>query len=320
MFCLVGDIGGTNARFAVAHLGGSRPSLLGPQTLLCADFPTAADAIDHYLDQAAVPRPRRACIAVAGPVEASAVQATNSGWRLSEAEMLAEGFAAVRLINDFAALAYAAPALTGDDLSCIGPRLSVPPGQTVAIVGAGTGFGVSALAFHGAHRVPLATEGGHIAFAPCDPTEVEILALLAERFGRVSVERILSGQGLADLYWVMRRMGGVTPEPLAASEIVDRGLGGNDAACAETLQRFCAIYGSVAGDIALALGARGGVFLGGGIAPRLLAVLEAGGFRDRFEAKGRFSAYMAQIPTQVILHPFAALLGAAVAAPELAPA
>ena len=320
MFCLVGDIGGTNARFAVAHLGGSRPTLCDPMQFACADFETAAAAIDGYLDAASVPRPRRACIAVAGPVEASAVQATNSGWRLSEAELLAEGFAVARVLNDFGALAYAAPAFLPDDLAVLGPPLPAPAAGTVAIVGAGTGFGVAALARDGDASIPMSTEGGHIAFAPTDDIEVSILALLGGRFGRVSVERILSGPGLADLHWALGQIGGGDHPPLSASDIVAQGLADADSACAETLRRFCAIYGAVAGDIALALGARGGVYLGGGIAPRILAVLADGGFRRRFEAKGRFSTFMAAIPTQVILHPYAALLGAAVAAPQWGPA
>ncbi|MFI4973041.1 MAG: glucokinase, partial [Caulobacterales bacterium] len=161
----------------------------------------------------------------------------------------------------------------------------------------------------------IATEGGHAAFAPGDAVEIEVLRLLGRRFGRVSIERILAGSGMANLRWALGRAAGGEPPELAPEEIVRRAQAGGDALCSETLARFCGIYGSVAGDFALTYGARGGVFLGGGIAPGILEPLRASEFRKRFEAKGRFTGYMAAIPTRVITHPYATLLGAAMAAP-----
>jgi len=159
---------------------------------------------------------------------------------------------------------------------------------------------------------PLSTEGGHIAFAPTDEVEIEILRALTERFGRVSVERILSGPGMEDLHVILGEIDGRKVEDLPAKQITERGVAG-DACCRITIDRFCGILGSTAGDLALALGARGGVFIAGGIAPRVIDLLEAGPFRERFEAKGRFVDYMKSIPTHVILHPHTALIGAAVA-------
>ncbi len=312
----MGDIGGTNARFAVAERGGVRPRLIEPLSLLCADYATAAEAINHYFSRVATPRPVVARIAVAGPVDKGAVQSTNSPWRLTESDLRAQGFADARLLNDYAALALAAPILGPEDLAAIGPSASASPGLTLAVLGAGTGFGVAALARGDGADIPVSTEGGHIAFAPSDAVETHILQLLSARFGRVSVERILSGPGLSDLHWALARIDGADADPRPASEIVARGLAGDDALCAATLDRFCAIYGAVAGDLALALGARGGVFLAGGIAPRLLGPLREGEFRQRFEAKGRFAGFMAAIPTQVITHPYAALIGAALAQPS----
>jgi glucokinase len=310
VFCLVGDIGGTNARFAVAGLGAGRPQLNQPLSVLCADFATATDAIDHYLARAGLSRPPLAAIAVAGPIENGAVQSTNGLWGLSNAMLRAEGFSDAFLVNDYAALARAAPALQSDELATIGPHGEAAADATLVVLGAGTGFGVAALARDGTTQIAVATEGGHVGFAPTNPMEVRILALLQERFGRVSVERILSGPGLSDLHWALGRIAGEDRPPLPASEIVGRASRGDDDACTATVDRFCAIYGSVAGDIALTMGARGGVYLAGGIAPRLLDTLRGGSFRERFEAKGRFSGYMGRIPTRVILHPFAALIGA----------
>ncbi|MES2033795.1 MAG: glucokinase, partial [Pseudomonadota bacterium] len=155
------------------------------------------------------------------------------------------------------------------------------------------------------------TEGGHVAFAPADDLEIEILRHLAGRFGRVSLERILSGPGLVNLRWALAQIRAVDIQPMEPADIVAAATRGEDALCVETLDRFCAIYGAAAGDFALAFGAAGGVYLGGGISPRILDVLRRRDFRARFEAKGRFSAYTGAISTQVILHPHAALLGAA---------
>lgn len=309
--CLVGDIGGTNARFAVAEIGPAAISLRDPLSVLCAQTAGPEEAIDRYLQVTGQARPPCAVIAIAGAVENGAAACTNGVWSLSEAALESHGFQRARLINDYAALAFAAPFLTRDDLAAIGPDIEGEDHRTIAVVGAGTGFGVAALARDERTATAVVTEGGHIAFAPTDDTEMAVLRFLGERFGRVSIERILSGPGLADLRWSLGRIGGGEVEPLTAAEIVARAETGEDTLCAETVSRFCAIYGSVAGDFALAFGARSGVLLAGGIAPRILPFLRASSFRERFEAKGRFAAYLQAIPSRVILHPYAALIGAA---------
>jgi glucokinase len=308
---LVGDLGGTNARFALADLSRSPPGLVAPRTLPCDQFETVEDAIEAYLGDLGRYRPKSAVIAVAGPVKGGETRLTNGAWRLSERKLASQGFPMARVINDFAALALGAAGLKAQDREKIGRDAPDLPGETIAVIGAGTGFGVGALVFDEGRPVAMTTEGGHSSFAPADDVEVELLQILTRRFGRVSIERILSGPGLQNLYGALAEFYGapsVAPDP---AEITRQALAGEDHCCVETLDRFCAIFGSAAGDIALTLGARGGVYLAGGIAPRIIDHLQKSQFRRRFEAKGRFSAYMRQIPTSVILQPHAALAGAA---------
>jgi glucokinase len=310
---LVGDVGGTNVRFALADISEATPRLLGAETFLRDHFATLEAAIEHYLHRAKGygPRPRGAILAVAGPVTQGSAALTNGRWRMSVDGLQQAGFAA-QLINDYEALALSVRHLRAEDLGQIGPAAPVA-GQTAAILGAGTGLGVAAALDDGRAGMVAATEGGHTAFAPSGELEIEILRQLAGRFGRVSLERILSGPGLVNLHWALGRITGREGPALEPEEIVTLATQGDDVLCVETLDRFCAIYGAAAGDLALVYGARGGIYLGGGIAPRLLPWLRRGTFRARFEAKGRFAAYVQPISTQVILHPYAALLGAATA-------
>jgi glucokinase len=309
---LVGDIGGTNARFALVEFDGPDPRLIEPTAYKGEDYATAEDAIEHYLQKVGVRHPDQAVVAVAGPIEHGSVHMTNLDWRISEDSLRrAGGFRSATLINDFTAQALAAPRLSPKDLRQIGPLPTAGEGD-LAILGPGTGFGVAGMARRHGVDTPLTTEGGHIAFAPTDEIEIEILRSLAKQFGRVSVERILSGPGMEDLHLSLADAEGRKVDPLPAKRITERAIEGCTDSLA-TVDRFCAILGSTAGDIALALGARGGVFIAGGIAPRIIDLLEAGPFRARFEAKGRFVDYMQAIPTHVILHPHTALIGAAVA-------
>jgi len=308
---LVGDIGGTNARFALVELDAPGRPVTRVVSRPAADHPTASEAIAAYLTGQGGARPVAAVIAVAGPVTDGFIDLTNSSWTLSEAGLVEAGLGRARLINDYAALALAIGRLGEADLRRIGPEGSPDPQGTLAILGPGTGFGVSALARDGrGGEAALATEGGHVGLAPGDATELEILRDLTERYGRVSVERVLSGPGLEDLHRCLHG------EELDAPAITRSALAGDTEALA-TVDRFCALLGSVAGDFALAYGATGGVYVAGGIAPRILAVLERSPFRERFEAKGRFRDYMAAIPTHVVVHSHPALLGAARALEEL---
>ncbi len=304
---LVGDIGGTNARFAVAELVQGRPRLHDPRGFERAGAPSLEAAIDRYLADWRGERPTEAVIAVAGPVIDGAADLTNGDWDMSERALRACGFDRARLINDYAALALSLRWLEGDDLGLIGEARPNSAG-TAAIVGAGTGLGVGAVVRDGRGEAVAVTEGGHIAFAPSDDLEIELLRVLTVRFGRVSLERILSGPGLVNLRRALAEVRGETVEDIAPRQIVDHADA--DALCGETLDRFCAIYGSACGDFAMAFGAAGGVYLGGGVSPRILDRLRASDFRARFEAKGRFEGYVKPIATAVILHDHAALLGA----------
>jgi len=306
---LVGDVGGTNARFALVDQEGH---IRFPKTYLCANYTSLIDIIAEFLETTAGrKRPPRAAIAVAGPVVDGEIEFTNLDWGVSEVDLVAAfEFEAVSLINDFAAQALAAPRLGPEDLRRIGPDVKGAEGCPVAVLGAGTGFGVAGLARYDLGDVALETEGGHAGFAPADEVEVEVWRMLAARYGRVSIERVLSGQGLSDLYQALAGIEGSPAELADEKAVFAAGLAGDRLAGA-ALDRFCAIMGGVAGDLALTFGARGGVYISGGIAPRMLDRLAAGGFRRRFEDKGRLSDYVAAIPTYVMVHPYAALVGAA---------
>jgi glucokinase len=312
----VGDIGGTHARFALVATADAGAGLSRPESLACRDFASIQDAIQAYLDRTNQGRwPRRGGLAVAGPVQDGAVTFTNLGWRFSEADLTGPSrLQEAHLMNDFVATALAAPALTASDLDWIGPVLAVKPGATLAVLGPGTGFGVAALVREGDREVVMGGEGGHIAFAPSfapgDGLEAEIAALLAARHGRVSVERMLSGPGILDVYDALGQIKG-RGAALFDPEAVTAAARAGDPLAVLTLEVFCAALGSVAGDFALAFGALGGVFIAGGVAPPLLDFLRAGAFRRRFEDKGRLSSYTQAIATQVIKHPYPNLLGAA---------
>ena len=309
---LVGDIGGTNARFALVDFDGVDPQLIEPTSYKGEDYDQAEDAVEAYLAKMGLKHPDQAVVAVAGPIEHGAVHFTNSDWKLSEDGLRrAGGFRSARLINDFTAQALAAPRLTPKDLRQIGPHQTSGEGD-LAILGPGTGFGAAGMVRRHGAETPLTTEGGHIAFAPFDDTEIEILRALTKEHGRCSIERILSGPGIEDLHLILAKIEGREAQALTAKQITEHAVAG-DACCKVTIDRFCAILGSAAGDLALALGARGGVFIAGGIAPRIVDLLEKSAFRARFESKGRLSDYTRAIPTHVVMNPHTALIGAAVA-------
>jgi glucokinase len=310
---LVGDVGGTHARFAVVDLSGATPAIAAQRDIDVgtADFTTT---LRTYLDQAGLAhRPDAAAIAVAGPVTDGEVHFTNRDWHISENDLRGLGFADALLINDFAALAFAADTLAPSELRTIGPDIDGMPGAPITILGAGTGFGVSCLARYRGRAVPMATEGGHAGFAPGNVREIEVLKVLMKK-GRAGIESVLSGPGQENLYAAIAQLNGRTPQKLAAPQIVAARDGDPD--CAEAVAMFCAIYGSVAGDFALAHGARGGVYLAGGIAQKILDVLEASDFRARFEDKDKLADYVKTIPTRLIVGEDAAFIGAAKASIE----
>nr|WP_313040589.1 glucokinase [Brevundimonas diminuta] len=308
---LVGDVGGTNARFALAHNVDGRPVLEHVESFPAEIHPTFLDGVKAYLDGCPL-KPTGGVIAVAGPVTDGAIDLTNSPWRVSEDELQTLGLKPIRLINDFEALAWGAPVVPEDELASLGGPAQGDPHAAIALVGPGTGFGVSALArdAHG-REMALPSEGGHACFAPGDEVEDEVLRILRRRYDRVSIERLICGPGLLNLHRALAEIDGRETHIDDPAQITAQALEDPTSPCGATLARFCAMLGAVAGDIALTTGARGGVYIAGGIAPRILPFIQASPFRRRFERKGRFQDYMAAIPTKVILHRHAALLGAA---------
>jgi glucokinase len=306
---LVGDVGGTNARFGLIDGEGRVRNL---HIYPAGNYAALGDIIADYLERTmGRKRPPRAVIAVAGPVLDGEIEFTNLDWVVSEGELLAQfEFEAVKLINDFAAQALACPMLSGENLRALGPALRGSPDCPMVVMGAGTGFGVAGLARSERGDMAVATEGGHAAFAPSDDVEVEVWSELRARHGRVSIERILSGRGLFELYGVLARMRQLEPVLADEKSVYEAATKGDELA-SETLDRFCGILGSVAGDLALSFGARGGVFVSGGIAPRMADRLASGAFRARFEDKGRLTPYLREVPTSLVLHPYPALIGAA---------
>jgi len=240
------------------------------------------------------------------------IEFTNLDWQISEGDLLAHfEFEAVKLINDFAAQALACPLFDAEDLRPIGPKLGRGSHDCpIVVLGAGTGFGVAGLARSERGDVAVATEGGHAGFAPSDEIELEVWRRFQARYGRVSNERLLSGAGLMDLYRALGEIEGRIGNLADEQQVMAEGLAGDPLAGA-TLDRFAGIMGAVAGDLALAFGARGGVFISGGIAPRMADRLAAGPFRARFEDKGRLADYVKAIPTNLVLHPYPAIVGAA---------
>ncbi|MGA8752414.1 glucokinase [Candidatus Deferrimicrobium sp.] len=262
----------------------------------------------------------RACIGVAGPVVDGRCLLTNLDWEVDEASLRRTlGVREAYLLNDLQATASSLPFLQESDRATIQEGEADPCGN-MAVVAAGTGLGEGFLVGSGAGYIPLASEGGHVDFAPRDDREMRLHAFLREKHGRVSVERVLSGPGLHDIYRFLREGEGVAEEPGIAAEvagrepqraIVRRGLAGGPGACAETVRIFCSLYGAEAGNLTLQYLATGGVYLGGGIAPALLPALRRGEFVSAFLDKGRMRDLLSRVPVTVILDPAAPLLGAA---------
>ena len=325
---LVADIGGTNARFAwVAHAGAT-PAW--PQTLPTSDHAGPAEAAQVYLDglagrlNGAYQAPRRAAFAVATAVAGDRVSFTNSQWDFSrDAVRQALGLDALCIVNDFEALALSLPALQPAQLrrhpgAATLPAADAPPGTVLAVVGPGTGLGVGAVLRTRSGWQALPGEGGHATLAAGDALEAEVIGLVRQQFPHVSAERLLSGIGLPLLHGALAQVQGRSaPAGASAESIVQAALGGHDALAGETLDLFCALLGGFAGNVALTLGARGGLFIGGGIVPRFADRFFASAFRPRFEAKGRFRDYLAAVPTALIVDTQAALSGAALAIESL---
>ena len=320
---LLGDIGGTNVRLALQRAPQAEISHILTWTL--RDHAGAAEAVTHYLEQVGASagplRPRTACIGVAGPVLGDHLQLFNAPWGFSiEGLRQALGLARLRVLNDFTVLALALPHLPRSELVQVGGQAPLA-GMTMGLIGAGTGLGVSGLVPNlQGHWSPVAGEGGHVTLPASDADEARLIAVLSERFGHVSAERVLSGSGLVVLYEAHAQLAGLAgltglagqgAAPLSPAEVTARGLSGQCALCEAALHSFCLFMGTVASNLALSLGAQGGLYIGGGIVPRLGDFFLRSGFRARFDAKGRYTAYLARIPVWVIHSPYPALIGAA---------
>lgn len=315
---LLADIGGTNARFALEPAPGTIQAV---QTLACADHARFEDAVRFYLAGANT-RVRHAVIAIANPVDGDAIRMTNHHWAFSiEAARRALGLETLLVVNDFTALAMSLPTLGAGDLAPVGGGAALA-GGAIGLVGAGTGLGVSGLVPSGERWIPLNSEGGHVAFSPLDEREVLVLRHAWQRYDHVSAERFVSGPGLVLIREALAMSRGMTQDrELSPSDIVTRGLSGSDALSLEAIDCFCGMLGTVAANLAVTLGARGGIYIGGGVVPRLGAYFVASPFRPRFERKGRFSEFTARIPTWLITAPYPALQGAsAILADHLAQA
>lgn len=308
---LVGDIGGSTVRFALAALAGDEIDLRQTTSLRCAGFAGFAEAAEAFLVRLSGVRPKRAAVAIAGPIIGDRVALTNHPWSFSiEAARQRLKLDRLHLLNDFAAIAFALPKLSGRDLQRIGGGATVADCPK-AVIGPGTGLGVSTLAPAGASWRAIEGEGGHASFAPMTEREDQVLATLRRRHGHVSWERVLSGPGLVNLHSAVAEVDQVAAVSLTPEQIVERGLAGSDSICRETLSMFCAALGTAAGNLAVTVGARGGVYVAGGIVPRLGEFFANSEFRARFEAKGRMSDYLRAIPTYVITAAYPGLIGAA---------
>ena len=309
---LLADIGGTNARFAWQAAPGA--PITDVQVLPGVNYPTLQAAMHAYLEGLGRGIPASVAIAIANPITGDQVRMTNHDWAFSQSAVKAEfGLRTLRLLNDFTALALALPDLPAAELRLVGGGDAVP-GVAMGLVGAGTGLGVSGLLPDGRGGwVPLEGEGGHVTLPATTARERIVMDGLVRRYGHASAERVCCGQGLVDTCAILCEADGVTAQGLdSASAVSEAALKAGHPQALETLHIFCAMLGSVAGNLALTLGARGGVYVGGGIVPRLGAWFDQSPFRQRFEQKGRFTSLLQGMPVWVITSAQSpALLGAA---------
>jgi len=302
---LLGDIGATNARFALAT-----ESVLGPVTTFEVNrFARFTDVVNLFLrDHSDRSRLRHALFAIAAPIDGERCVLTNSPWVIEAAELQAIFGLQAELLNDFAAVANSLPLLGPADLAKLG-GVAGDKTSPMAVLGPGTGLGVACLIRRGDKRVVIASEGGHATLAATCDREDQIIQHLRQRFGHASAERALSGTGLENIY---RAIGAVDKVEIAlqnATQITRSALRGECNIAVEALNVFCAFLGSFAGNVALTFDARGGVYIAGGISPRIVDFMRRSQFRVRFEAKGRFQQYLKSIPVHVITHPAAAFIG-----------
>ena len=308
---LLADIGGTNARFAIETAHGKCEAIA---VLQCSEYPTISAAIRTYLTSApailaGAQKIQKAGIAIANPVHGDLIKMTNHDWSFSISAVQAEfNLSTLLVMNDFNALAMALPHLDEHQKYQCGQ--GGPQHQSViGLLGAGTGLGVSGLIHTNNGWVALESEGGHASFSPANRREIAILEYALEQYAHVSMERLLSGAGLRLIYNALASLSNVAFDDLEPPDIMARGLSNQCPLCREVLNTFCEILGTAASNLALTLGTKGGIYIGGGIVPRLGDFFIESPFRQRFEQKGRFSSYLQEIPTFVITDPYPAFIG-----------
>jgi glucokinase len=317
---LAGDIGGTKTNLGLFQKGERRPAAAIMESFPSREAPGLERIVEQFLEKHPAPV-LSACFGIAGPVIHGRCKTTNLPWEVSEAALKKRfKWPRVRLINDLVAMADAVPLLQGKELYRLN-REKGGGGENIALIAPGTGLGVALLVFHEGRYISVPSEGGHVGFSPSNEQEVSLWRYLRERFGRVSVERVLSGPGLTNIYgWLRESRSYQEPAWLKelfetmdpARVITDNAVNGRDPLCGEAVEVFVAILGATAGNLALTCMATGGVYLGGGIPPKTLPFLEKPNFLEAFADKGRFSDLARKIPIRVILNDRAALLGAAI--------
>ena len=302
---LIADIGATHARFALL----TNSEIAQSQVFMVADYETAMDAIAAYLGQFPQnERPVEAALAVAGPVLGDRIAMMNSPWSFSVSGLKQQfGWTNLHIVNDFAANALAIPVLSTGDLFQVGEGTPVPDAP-VAALGPGTGLGVGGLIPVEGRWIAVAGEGGNVTLAALDSREAAIIDILRRQYAHVSAEIVLSGPGLVNLYDSLCELAGKPATP-STPEHITHLYPGCDPQCREAVAIFCAMLGTFAGDCALTFGARGGVYIMGGIVPKIAEIFRHSAFRERFEFKGRYRQYLSSVPTYVVMHPFPAFLG-----------
>ncbi|MBU2886130.1 glucokinase [Gilvimarinus agarilyticus] len=310
---LVADIGGTNGRFGLVNACNHEKGYLAERqiSLPSGEYATLADMIRDYIKQADVAMPKFACLAIAGPIQDGHVKVTNLNWEFSISQLRDElNMQALDVINDYSALAYAAPHLQPEDIKTLYNTAANPYGP-IGVMGPGTGFGAALLAPISSGWKIIATEGGHCSFAPTNATEISILQELRKEFEHVSIEHLLSGQGLVHIYRSLASIEGISASDLSPADISGQGMSQTDPLCERALQIFCNVLGSVAGDKALSWGAMGGIYLGGGIVPKIADYLPHTDFIQRYHNKGVMRDYVESIPVHMVINDKAALIGSA---------
>jgi glucokinase len=316
---LAGDIGGTKTVIGLFQSGEKRPIAIKKPVYPSQEAKGLEEIVENFLTENPV-KIQGACFGIAGPVIDGKVHTTNIPWVVSERRLKRRfGWPSVRVINDLAATAIAVPLLRSDELVALN-SVRRRKDASIALVAPGTGLGQALLIFDKGRYIPVATEGGHVDFAPNNEGDPRLWQYLHRRWGHVSVERVISGPGLVNIYdWLRHEAGDGDTDPMAdqfkmmdpARAITEAALNHKNPLCAAALEKFVEVLGAVAGNLALTGLTLGGVYLGGGIPPKILPALTDGRFMDAFQNKGRFGRLLAKLPVRVILNPRAALLGAA---------